>query len=129
MLANMPHLYSDRSGIPFMARGAFGWLGRLRRALKAFAAPTGNEPVCVLETSHPLEAEVLKGVLETHGFPVMIQRDSVRDAYPVTVGDMATCRILVPASLADQALAVLSETPQDAGGPESVPDDQAQSSS
>ena len=111
-----------------MMRAAVGWLERLRQGLKSFAAPTGNEPVCVLETSHPLEAEVLKGVLETHGFPVMIQRDSARDAYPVTVGDMATCRILVPANLADNALAVLSATPRDAGDGEPAPDEKTQTS-
>ena len=111
-----------------MTRVVLGWFERLRQGLKSFAAPPGNEPVCVLETSHPLEAEVLKGVLETHGFPVMIQRDSVRDAYPVTVGDMATCRILVPADLADRALAVLSATPQDAGDMEPISDDQIQPS-
>ena len=111
-----------------MTRAALGWLNRLRQGLKSFAAPRGNEPVCVLETSHSLEAEVLKGVLETHGFPVMIQRDSVRDAYPVTVGDMATCRILVPANLADSALAILSATPQDAGDMGPMPDEQIQSS-
>ena len=111
-----------------MIRVAWGWFERLRQGLKSFAASPGNEPVCVLETSHPLEAEVLKGVLETHGFPVMIQRDSVRDAYPVTVGDMATCRILVPANLAERALAVLSATPQDAGDMEPMPDDQIQPS-
>lgn len=104
-----------------MTRAALGWLECLRQGLKSFVAPSGNEPVCVLETSHPLEAEVLKGVLETHGIPVMIQRDSVRDAYPVTVGDMAACRILVPAGLADSALAVLSATPQDTGGTELPP--------
>ncbi len=111
-----------------MTRVVLGWFERLRQGLKSFAAPPGNEPVCVLETSHPLEAEVLKGVLETHGFPVMIQRDSVRDAYPVTVGDMATCRILVPADLADRALAVLSATPQDAGDMEPMPDEPIQPS-
>ena len=109
-----------------MIRAALGWLERL---LKSFGTPSGNEPVCVLETSHPLEAEVLKGVLETHGIPVMIQRDSVRDAYPVTVGDMAACRILVPAGLADSALAVLSATPQDAGGTELPPGAQTRPSS
>lgn len=107
-----------------MTRVALGWLERLRQRLKSFVAPSGKEPVCVLETSHPLEAEVLKGVLETHGIPVMIQRDSVRDAYPVTVGDMAACRILVPAGLADSALAVLAATPQDARETELPPDAQ-----
>ena len=112
-----------------MTRAALGWLERLRQGLRSFVAPPGNEPVCVLETSHPLEAEVLKGVLETHGIPVMIQRDSVRDAYPVTVGDMAACRILVPASLANSALAVLAATPQDAGAAELQPDAQIRPSS
>ena len=112
-----------------MTRAAIGWLERLRQGLKSFAAPPRNEPVCVLETSHPLEAEVLKGVLETHGIPVMIQRDSVRDAYPVTVGDMAACRILVPASVADNALAILAATPQDAEGTDLPPDAQTRPSS
>ena len=105
-----------------MTRATIGWLERLRQGLKSLAAAPVNEPVCVLETSHPLEAEVLKGVLETHGFPVMIQRDSVRDAYPVTVGDMAACRILVPANLAADARAVLSATPQ--APADAVPSDQ-----
>ena len=111
-----------------MTRAVWGWFDRLRQGLKSFDAPPGHEPVCVLKTSHPLEAEVLKGVLETHGFPVMIQRDSARDAYPVTVGDMAACRILVPANLADSALAVLSATPRDAGDVEPAPDEKTQPS-
>ncbi len=66
-------------------------------------------PVKVFETSFPLEAEVVRGFLEANDISASVQQEAISQAYPLTVGDLAATRVLVPAALAAQALALLAE--------------------
>lgn len=66
-------------------------------------------PVAVFETCFPLEAEVVRGFLETYDIPASIQQEAISRAYPLTVGDLADIRVLVPEALAPQALELLAE--------------------
>ncbi len=85
------------------------------------SAPAADLPLeVVFETSHPLEAEVVRGMLECHDVPAMIQREPVSQAYPFTVGDLATCRLLVPGALAESARRLVAASRADAGPAEDM---------
>lgn len=82
----------------------------------AHTVPAGDQPPeVVFETSHPLEAEVVRGMLECHDIPAMIQREPVSQAYPFTVGDLAACRILVPGALAEDARGLVAASREEEG--------------
>ena len=61
-----------------------------------------DEWVEVLVTSDPLEAEMVKDLLESGGIPVAVRSSKV-GPYPVNIGKMGEIRLLVPQ--ADRALA------------------------
>lgn len=79
-----------------------------RSAVNSTSAPD-RPPVPVFATSFPLEAEVVRGFLECHDIPALIQKEAVSQAYPFTVGELAAIQVLVPAALAESALALLAE--------------------
>ena len=66
-------------------------------------------PAKVFETCFPLEAEVIRGFLEANDIPASVQQEAISQVYPLTVGDLADTRVLVPAALASQARALLAE--------------------
>ncbi len=66
-------------------------------------------PVKVFETSFPLEAEVIRGFLESHEIPATVQQEAICQAYAFTVGDLAGNNVLVPAALAPLAIELLNE--------------------
>ncbi len=66
-------------------------------------------PIKVFQTSFPLEAEVIRGFLESHEIPATLQQEAICQAYAFTVGDLAGTSVLVPAALAPLALDLLSE--------------------
>ncbi|MDW8316646.1 MAG: DUF2007 domain-containing protein [Anaerolineae bacterium] len=91
-----------------------GLLRRLEeRARAAVMAVTGggrsSELVEVYRAANELEAQVVKGLLETNDIPVLLQGESLRTALAVTVGPLAEVRVLVPAPLAEQAQALLAQ--------------------
>ncbi len=61
-----------------------------------------EEWVEVLLTFDPLEAEMVKDILESGGIPVAVRSSKV-GPYPVNIGRMGEIRLLVPQ--ADRALA------------------------
>lgn len=88
------------------------WLAAAWRGTEESGAPSAcpeAPPVVVHETNRLMEAEVLRGLLTSNGIPAMIQKESVSQAYPFTVGNLADCQILVPAALAAEAEALLRE--------------------
>ena len=66
-----------------------------------------QEPVVVWEAANPLEAQVVKGRLESEGIPAMIQGEALGNVYGLTVGNLAQTDVLVPAALADKATEIL----------------------
>lgn len=105
---------------------ATGLLGLAQRALAACgrAVPgagtgsasrtggrSGAAPVEVFTTGMRMEAEVVRGLLESRDIPAVIMQEAASLVYPVTVGELAEVRVLVPAALEEQARALLEENP------------------
>ena len=65
--------------------------------------------VVVANGVNPAEAEIIRGRLESNNIPAMVQREE-SSIFAITVGEMGGANVLVPASHANQALEILSET-------------------
>lgn len=76
------------------------------------AATTGGgldlEPVVVWEAANAMEAQVVKGRLESEGIPALIRGEALAAIYGLTAGNLAVAKVLVPAPLAEKALTLLS---------------------
>jgi hypothetical protein len=68
-----------------------------------------TEPVVVWEALNLMEAEIVKGRLESEGIPAIIRADAAGTIFGLSVGDLARADVLVPEPLAERALAILSE--------------------
>lgn len=66
-----------------------------------------QEPVIVWRASNQMEAQVVKGRLESEGIPAIIRGEAVGAIYGLTSGSLAETAVLVPAALAAQAEAIL----------------------
>lgn len=58
----------------------------------------------------PAEAEVLRGLLEAQGIPVMVSKEGASTVYGLTVGAFAEIEIFVPADQAKDAKRIFHET-------------------
>lgn len=76
------------------------------------------EKVCTVQ-GEP-EAEMLKGLLEQEGIPVVILRESAGLVFGVTIDGLGAQRLLVPKSLAAAAREILAGPDQAAGEPPST---------
>lgn len=65
--------------------------------------------VVVLTTYDPVEAEIVKDLLESGGIPVIIRTSKVRP-YPVNIGKMGEVKILVRERDKDEAGSVIKAT-------------------
>lgn len=75
-----------------------------------------GEPVEVYVAAHEMEAQVIKGYLESNGIPVVLLSEAIGPTLAVAVGPLAEVRVMVPAPLAERAqelLAMEPEQPQD----------------
>jgi len=64
----------------------------------------------VSETAGSFKAEMLKGLLEAQGIPVLLSQEGLgHSVYSLTVGPLARVQILVPAELIDRAQRVLND--------------------
>lgn len=69
-----------------------------------------NEWQVASEVAGSLLAEMLKGLLESQGIPVMLSQEGVgHSVFAVTVGPLGKVQILVPAELVERARNVLDE--------------------
>jgi hypothetical protein len=97
------------------AANGLPWLGRNGReeATEAEITSGGEEPVkwvVIRANVSPGEAVVVRGRLESEGIPAVLQQEAVGAVLGLTVGPLGSARVLVPESLAEQALAILAET-------------------
>jgi hypothetical protein len=69
----------------------------------------------VYETNGPLEAEILRGLLEANDIPVFLSQEGLGRVYGLTVGPLGIVQILVPKSKAQIARSLLQD--YDAGSP------------
>jgi len=65
----------------------------------------------VYVASGQLRAEVVKAKLESAGIPVLLDYESVGPVLGITVDGLGEVRVMVPEALADEARALLVETP------------------
>lgn len=109
-----------------MSASLEGWLGWLRRpaaktedetaATSGTSVPiTGggsdNEPVVVWEAANALEAQVVKGRLESEGIPAIVRGEALGVIYGLTTGGLAVTDVLVPSALAEKAMEILGVEP------------------
>ena len=73
--------------------------------------------VCV--TGGLLQAEIIKGRLESEGFPVLLQYESAGPVIGLTVDGLGEVKVMVPEHLEEQAKALLESRPH-------LPDEEAQ---
>ncbi len=66
-----------------------------------------EEWVLADQVEGPLQAELLKGLLEAQGIKVWLNQQGAAHAYAVVVGSLGMVEILVPSSQAGQARGVL----------------------
>lgn len=68
----------------------------------------GQTPVVVWEAANRMEAEIVAGRLHAEGIPAIIRGEALGTIYGLTTGSLAAANVLVPAPLAEQALALLA---------------------
>ena len=61
----------------------------------------------VVGTARYMEAEIIKGRLETEGIPTLLSYESAGLVYGITIDGLGTVRISVPQHLADAAKEIL----------------------
>lgn len=75
-------------------------------------AEAGGELVEVYVASEPIEASVVKGILDSAGLDARI-RDMTVTPYPLTIGPLSEKRIVVPAGQAQEAQTILRRAAED----------------
>lgn len=77
------------------------------------SATTGGslsqEPVVVWQAANPMEAQIVKGRLQSAGIPAIVRGEAMGRIYGFVYGGLAERDVLVPAPLADAAEELLSE--------------------
>lgn len=100
-----------------MSVSAIDWVrGLLRRRTSREDAParetTGGgrhsgDPVEVYRAANDMEAQVVKGFLESCEIPVMLRREALGSTLGVSVGPLAEVGVMVPEPLAAKAMELL----------------------
>ncbi len=90
------------------------WFNRVRgprAGTSGTAATTGGsvttDPVVVWRAANWLEAQVVKGRLESEGIPVLLRGEALGPLYGLTTGGLAEVDLLVPEPLAERAQELL----------------------
>lgn len=66
-----------------------------------------QEPVVVWVAPNQMEAQIVKGKLESAGIPAIIRGEVLGSIFGLTTGTLAESAVLVPAALAEKAEALL----------------------
>jgi hypothetical protein len=64
--------------------------------------------VTVFVAGNPLEAEIVKGRLESEGIPALLSYESAGIVYGITVDGLGQVKVQVPSSYAEQAKLILN---------------------
>ncbi len=67
-----------------------------------------QEPVVVWEAANNMEAQIVKGRLESEGIPAIIRGEALGTLFGLTSGNLAATDILVPAAVAQRAIELLN---------------------
>jgi hypothetical protein len=68
---------------------------------------SNQEPVVVWEAANLMEAQIVKGRLESEGIPAIFRGEALGSIYGFTTGGLAATDVLVPAALAEKAVEIL----------------------
>ena len=79
---------------------------------KKWSEQPGLVEICV--TSGLLQAEIIKGKLESNGIPVLLQYESLGPVMGLTLDGLGQVRLLVREEQVESARAVLEETAEEA---------------
>jgi len=70
-----------------------------------------------------LQAQIVKGRLESEGVPSLLRYEGAGLVYGVTVDGLGEARVMVPEALAEEAKAIVAD--QEYGEPDDVTEDEA----
>jgi hypothetical protein len=77
-----------------------------------------REPLVTVRTAKYMEAQIIKGRLESEGIPVLLSYESLGLIYGLTIDGLGDVKIMVPKHLAEEAKEILrvteKETPESA---------------
>ncbi len=73
---------------------------------------SGSEPLVTVRTANYMEAQIIKGRLESEGIPVLLSYESAGLIYGITVDGLGEVKIMVPRNLADEAREILGINPE-----------------
>ena len=78
--------------------------------------------VVIFRTPSEIEANVVRGLLETHDIPSVVLSDNSRTAFPLSLNDQSwECRVAVPPDQADAAIAIIDSHRDNVEGGRLVP--------
>ena len=66
-----------------------------------------KEPLVTVRTAKYMEAQIIKGRLESEGIPVLLSYESAGLIYGITVDGLGEVKIMVPKHLAEEAKEIL----------------------
>lgn len=77
-----------------------------------------SEPRVIFRTRSPIEADVVKGLLDTHGIVAIVASDMSRTAFPFSLNEL---RVAVPEEQAEQATRIIDSHRDEVGPGRVVP--------
>ncbi|MFB0557396.1 MAG: putative signal transducing protein [Dehalococcoidia bacterium] len=66
-----------------------------------------QEQLVAICTARPMEAQIIKGRLESEGIPTILSYESASLVYGLTIDGLGEVKIMVPAHLAKEAKEIL----------------------
>jgi hypothetical protein len=68
---------------------------------------SAREPLVTVRTAKYMEAQIIKGRLESEGIPVLLSYESAGLVYGITIDGLGEVKIMVPKHLAEEAKEIL----------------------
>jgi hypothetical protein len=68
---------------------------------------SASEQLVTVRTAKYLEAEIIKGRLESEGIPVLLRYESAGLVYGITIDGLGEVKVMVPRDLAEEAKEIL----------------------
>ncbi len=69
--------------------------------------PKPEEWISLIIPKNPVEAEIIKGKLESEGIPVFLKKEAIGRIYGITTDGLGEIKVLVPKNLAKKAKEIL----------------------
>jgi len=68
---------------------------------------SASDQLVTVRTANYLEAQIIKGRLESEGIPVLLRYESAGLVYGITIDGLGAVKIMVPGNLAEEAKEIL----------------------